>query len=268
MRDSRGHELHRHVLDGLLGGFSEDCLPVLGRAHRHLAETGAAPAAAAAAEQQAAARRDALTLGARQDLARARVDDADGQRDGGLSLRRADLAEAEPAAAPAAAADVDVLLLGAELRDGPDDQELDAEHLAHLGHDLGVGVSAIAVREVLLGQQGVEPLAFDDAVGAVVDQLVHDEIGDALADVPVTLPPSLDASEVEVQDRDRRPRRLALRDGRRRNPRKDKCGHRRQNPPSHVRCPPLERAGVGWPRRPTLNAVRERVLLLSVSAIG
>ena len=99
-----------------------------------------------------------------------------------------------------AAADAHALLLGPELGDRADQQVLHAERLADLGHGGRARIGAIAVREVLLGQDRVEALALDDAEAAVFDQAVDDQIGDALADVPVAFPPVLNRPVIEVED--------------------------------------------------------------------
>ena len=101
---------------------------------------------------------------------------------------------------------VAVLLVGGrELRDRARDDVLHAEHLAHL-RELGrARIGPIALREVLLGEDRVELLALDHAEAAVVDQLVDDLIGHALADVvvaPDAAPPVVDGAVVEVHHGD------------------------------------------------------------------
>ena len=117
-----------------------------------------------------------------------------------------DAAEAEAAerAGGRAAADVGALVIAAELGDAADDDGVDAQNARDLGG--GVRVGAVAVGEVLLGQHLVEFLALDDGVGAVVDQLVHQDVGDAFADVLVGPEERGDAAlhggVVEVHDGD------------------------------------------------------------------
>ena len=99
-------------------------------------------------------------------------------------------------------------LLGliAELGDAADDDGVHAEQLAELGGAGGIG--AIGVGEVLLGHDLVEGLALDDRVGAVLDQVGDEQVGDALADVDVGAEHGggggLHGGVVEVQDRDAR----------------------------------------------------------------
>src|SRR5688500_4744190 len=140
---------------------------------------------------------DALALGREEDFARGRVHEARRHRHLGLGLAQTD-ADALDAAAL-------LLVLTAELGDGARDDVLDAEDLAQL-RELGrARIGAVALREVLLGQDGVELLALDDAERALFEELVHDLVGHALADVVVTPPVIPDRAVIEVGDRDHGP---------------------------------------------------------------
>ena len=102
--------------------------------------------------------------------------------DGG-GFGRLDAAESEAVerAGGGATTDGGALIVAAELGDAADDDGVDAEDAGDLGGAVGVG--AVAVGEVLFGEDLVELLAFDHGVDAVVHQLVYQDVGDALADV-------------------------------------------------------------------------------------
>src|SRR5262249_16435686 len=73
-----------------------------------------------------------------------------------------------------------------ELGNGADDDGIDAQNFADLG--CRRRISAIAIGEILLGQDLFDCLALDHAVLAVFYQLLHEEVGDSLAYVLVSSP--------------------------------------------------------------------------------
>src|SRR5438445_5617062 len=198
----------RSVLEAVLLGddlgherLGRGFLRLADRALLEVARVLAEPAEAALAEAHAPALlRHALALGRHHHLAGGGVDEPRGERHLRLVLPEADVDALQAAAL--------VLLLAAELGDRTRDDVADAEHLAQLGQLGRARIGAVAVGEVLFGQDGVELLALDDAERAVLDQLVHDLVGHALADVVVSPPVVADRAVVEVGDRHHRPLRL------------------------------------------------------------
>src|SRR5690242_14666378 len=133
------------------------------------------------------------------DVNQARIDHHDG-----LALLVAEAANAEAAPSAASAADVGVLVVVAELRHAADNDGVNAQQAADLGGRVRIG--AIAVGEVLFGEDLVHRLALDDGVRAVLHQVAHEQIGDALADIDIGAENSgaaaLDGGEIEVEDGD------------------------------------------------------------------
>ena len=83
----------------------------------------------------------------------------------------------------AAATKVSLLCFIAELGDAADDDGVNAQQLAEFGGAGGVG--AVGVGEILLGHDFIQSLALDDGVGAVLDQVGDQQVGDAPAHVHV-----------------------------------------------------------------------------------
>ena len=137
-----------------------------------------APAAAAPAHRRAGSLRLALAFRDGHDFAGVDVDEPRTQPDDRLALLLSEAADADAAESAADAADAGVLRVVAELGDAADDDRVDAEQPADLRG--GVRVGAVAVREVLLGENLVERLALDDRVGAVFDEIGHEQVCDAL----------------------------------------------------------------------------------------
>ena len=186
-----------------MGGFAEDGVAEVAAAHVERAATAATVSAACADERSAAAGRFTVAGDGADDFAGVDVDHAGGDGDDGFGILGADAAEAV-FGAEAAAADVGVLVVAAELGDGADDDGVDAEELADFGGAGGIG--AIAIGEILFGEELVESGAFDDGVLAVFDELFDEHGGDALADVLVGAENGgdggLDGAVVEVHDGD------------------------------------------------------------------
>ena len=89
--------------------------------------------------------------------------------------------EAAQRAGRRTAADGGTLVVTAELGDAADDDGIHTQNAGDLGGAGGVG--AIAVGEILFRQDLVELFAFDDGVGAIVDQLIDQDVGNAFADI-------------------------------------------------------------------------------------
>ena len=175
-----------HVGSGLIDRRAQDGVGEIGALHIERAARHAAVAAAGAEDAGAVARLFAVALDAGQNLRRGGIDHARRDR-----CRRRwiwtsstpPMSEAAERAGCGAAADVGALIVAAELGDAADDDGVDAEDACDFGGAGGVG--AVAVGEVLLGEDLVELLALDHRIGAVVDQLVDQNVGDALADILV-----------------------------------------------------------------------------------
>ena len=177
-----GVELRAHVVDGFVGGFAEDGVAEVAAAHVERASTAATVSAACADEGGAAAGRFTVAGDSGNDFAGVYVNHACGDGDDGFRVLGADAAEAV-FRAETAAADVGVLVVAAELGDGADDDGVNAEELADFG---GAGrIGAIAIGEILFGEELVESGAFDDGILAVFDELFDEHGGDAFADVLV-----------------------------------------------------------------------------------
>ena len=85
-----------------------------------------------------------------------------------------------------------------------DDDGVDAKELADFGGAGGIG--AVAIGEILFGEEFVECGAFNDGILAVFDELFDEHGGDAFADVLVGAEDGgdggLDGAVVEVHDGD------------------------------------------------------------------
>src|SRR5207244_1565861 len=118
-----------------------------------------------------------------KDFRRIRADHASGNGDYGFGFTLGDSAHSKSSrdSAKCAASNRGLFIVAAELGDAADDNGVDAQHLSDFRG--GSGVGAVAVGEVLFGHHLVEHLALDHGKGAVGDQLIHQQVGDALADV-------------------------------------------------------------------------------------
>ncbi len=187
-----------------MDGFAEDGVAEIAAAHIQLAVAAAAPIAAAPAEHHAGALGLSLAGGDGEDLAGAGVHHAPANGDDGFGFLHAEVAETVLAEAVAPAGNALVAVVATELGDAADDDGVDAEDLADLGG--GGGVGAVAIGEILLGEDFVQRLALDDRKRAVGDQTVHQQIGDAFADVLVAAKElrnvALHGGVVEVQNGD------------------------------------------------------------------
>src|SRR4029077_10997919 len=96
-----------------------------------------------------------------------------------LALLVAEATDSVSAPATASAADVGVLGVVTELGDAAHDDGVNSQQLAQLGRR--GGVRSVTVREILFGQNLVHSFAIDHRVGAVLHQILHSEIGNALA---------------------------------------------------------------------------------------
>jgi len=178
-----GDEFGGELVDGLLDGFSDDGLLEVAGAEVSVAAAKAVPVASAAEQGGGGAGRGACAVGHAENLAGVDVDDSGADADVGVGLGVSDATDAESAPVAATSAEVGVLGFIAKLGDTADDDGVDAEQLANFGGAVGIG--AVGVGEVLLGHDFVQRLAFDDGVGAVFDEVVDEQVGDALAHVDV-----------------------------------------------------------------------------------
>src|ERR1039457_5921856 len=195
-----------HVAGRLVYGRAQNRVTEVGAPHVEPPTAGAAPASARPHDAGARARLFAVALRRGQDLGRGGVDHAccNCAHGGGLgSFHAADSVAAQHTRRPAAA-DGSTLIVTAELGDAADDDGIHAEDAGDLGGAGGVG--AVAVGEVLLRQDLVELFAFDYGVDAVVHQLVHQDVGNAFADILIGSENrgnvALHGGVVEVHDRD------------------------------------------------------------------
>jgi len=154
---------------------------------------------------------------------------------------------AQTVAAPVSAAAAEVGLLGlvAELRDAAHDDGVNSEQLAQFCGAGGVG--AVGVGEVLLRHDFVQSLALNDGEGAVLDQIGHQQVGDALAHIHIGAKQGIGGSAhgsiVKVQHCNAGPaRRGGLgADRRRRQPgREGKGNYERENEALAIHGPSLK----------------------------
>ena len=161
----------------------------------------AVPVAAAAGEGSALALGFAFAAGDGENFGSVDVDHAGVDAYDGFRLFVAEAAGAD--AVPAAATSADVLVLGfvSELSDAADDDGVNAQQFSELCS--GIWIGAIAIREILLGEDFVHGFAIDDGIGSVLDQIAHQEIGDALADVHLGAKSGgADGGKIEIEYRD------------------------------------------------------------------
>ena len=118
-----------------------------------------------------------------EDFRGRRAHDAGVDVDHRLRGLAADAAEPDPTHPCPNAPDAQLLVVAAELRDAADDDGVDAEDPRQL-HRAG-RVGAAALLEVLLLQHAVELAPLDHRIRAVADQVGHQHVGDAFADVLV-----------------------------------------------------------------------------------
>src|SRR5581483_1267659 len=118
-----------------------------------------------------------------QNLASINVHDAGIHADNGLGLLASKAAQPESAQSTASAADVGVLGVVAELSDAADNDGVHAQQFADFGGARRIG--AVAGGEILFRQNFVQGLALDHGISAVLDEALHQQIGDAFADVNV-----------------------------------------------------------------------------------
>src|SRR5580704_12456267 len=198
-----GVELRAHVVYSFMGGFAEDGVAEVAAAHVYSAAATAASSATCAKERGAAAGGFTGAGDCRNDFAGVDVDHTGGNGNDRFRIFGADAAEAVFRAEPAGA-DVGVLVVAAKLGDAADDDGVHAEELADFGGAGGIG--AVAVGEILFGEELVESCALNDGVLAVFDELLDEHGGDALADVLVGAEDGgdggLDGAVVEVHDGD------------------------------------------------------------------
>jgi hypothetical protein len=132
----------------------------------------------------------------------------------------------KPPRPKASAADVGILRLVAELRDAPHDDGVHAQQFSEFRRRGGIG--AVAIREILLGQDLIKSLALDDRIGAVLHQVLYEQVRDTLADVDVLTEQrrraSLHRAEIEIEDGDALLAPLGLRR------RAGRCGRGRCSP--------------------------------------
>src|SRR5262249_16337556 len=154
----------------------------------HVERAGARTASAATrADQRCATAFGFAVAGNRsQDFRRAGVNQARGDTTYRFGVAFLHAAQPKLVQAKAAAAHRRALIVTAKLGDGAEDDRVHSQHAPDLGRRGRIG--AVAVREVLLGQNFVQLFAFDDAVLPVLDQFLHQEIGHAFAHVLVGAP--------------------------------------------------------------------------------
>src|ERR1039457_3739840 len=172
-----------HIGGRLGDSRAQNGVPEVGTPHIEAAPTRIAPASTRSHNAGAAARLLAVALHAGQDLGGGRVDHArrNGAHSGGLGGLDAAYSEAVERAGRRSAADRGTLIVAAELGDAADDDGIHTQNAGDLGGARRVG--AVAVGEILLLDDLVELFALDDGVNAVVDQFVHNEVGNTLADI-------------------------------------------------------------------------------------
>ena len=92
-------------------------------------------------------------------------------------------AQAKSAKATAGAAHAGIFALAAELRNAAHDDGVHAQKLAQFGCRIWIG--AIAVRKILFGHDLIQRLALNHGIAAVLDQVLHQQIGDSFAHVHI-----------------------------------------------------------------------------------
>ena len=178
-----GHEPGTHLIDRVLHGFPKNRLLEVAAAEVGAASTEAMPVAATAEQRRAFPRGFPLTVGNTENLAAIDVHHAGVDGDDGLALFLSEAADAESAETAAGATDIGVLGFVAELRDAANNDGVHSEELPDLG---GRGcVGAIAIGEILLGENLVQCFALNDGIGAVLDEIGDQQVGDPLADVHI-----------------------------------------------------------------------------------
>src|ERR1039458_4391701 len=188
--DGRGGQRRRLLIQAvcdvrgrLVDGRAQNGVGEVGALHIERATAPAAGTSAGAQNAGAAARFLAVALDAGENFGGGGVDHARRHRahGGGFGSLHAAESEAVERAGRRPAAHGGALVVTSELGDAADDDGIDTQNAGDLGGRVGVG--AVAVGEILLGQNLVELLAFDHGVYAIVHQLIHQDVGNALADI-------------------------------------------------------------------------------------
>src|SRR5271165_6532237 len=145
---SRGSiELRSAIVDRFAYGLAKDCLGEVAAAHVEGAAATAVTGAAPSAEHQAGARRFAVAGDGSEDFASGGVHES--SRDGhyGFGFFFAHAGNCARPAAMSAAYAADLLVVAAKLRDGAEDDGVDAKDAADFGRAGGIG--AVAIVKVL-----------------------------------------------------------------------------------------------------------------------
>src|ERR1700676_547532 len=176
-------ELRGAIGDGFVYGFAEDGLGEVAAAHVKSAAATAVARASTVTEEQAAAGGFAVTCDGGEDFAGGGIHEASGDGDHRFRFFFADARKRAGPAAVAAAHAADLFVIATELGDGAEDDGVHAEDAADFGGAGGIG--AVAVVEVLFGNDLVESGALDDSILSVLNEFLNHEVGDAFADVLV-----------------------------------------------------------------------------------
>src|SRR6202034_3655202 len=145
-----------------------------------------------------------MSFGHAKNLGRIDVDDASVNIHDSFAVCVLEAAHAEWADAASVATDTGVLRLISELSDAADDHRVHTENFSDLRG--GGRIGTVAIGEILLGHDLVQRVALDYGIGAVLHQILHQQVGDALADVDVISQlrdgRRWDRREVEIEYRD------------------------------------------------------------------
>ena len=143
------------------------------------------PVAASTHERSSGALRLAGSGYRSQDLSRARVYHTGGDCYCrlGIALLRAANSEFAGEATEARASNCGVLVVAPELRDTSKDYRVHTQDPTYFG--CRRGICSIAIGKVLFGQNFVQRIALDYGIFPIFDQLLHQQVGNAFADILV-----------------------------------------------------------------------------------
>src|ERR1019366_5220482 len=178
-----GDQFAAHLLHRRVHSLAQDGLLEVAAAEVNRAAAPAMPVPSAAQQRRALAARLTLPGGNHEDLSGVNVDDPGVHCHDRFGLLVANSPDSVSAPVATAAANIGVLGVVTELRHAADDDSVYPEQFAQLRR--GVGVGAIAVGEILLGQDLVHGFALDDRVGAILHQVFHGQVRDASADIDI-----------------------------------------------------------------------------------
>ena len=172
-----------HLDDRCIGGFPDDGVLEIAATKVHGASTKAMPITAAAQHRGAFTGGFALARSYAHDLRGIDIHQARIYHYHCLALLVRKAAEAITAPATATAANLRILVVVSELGNTTDNNGIHPQDLSDLRGRVRIG--AIAIGEILLAQNFAHGLALDYGVGAVLNEVPHQQVRDTPANVHI-----------------------------------------------------------------------------------